>query len=103
MELTRVILGPVVTEKAERLKLSPEHRTYTLRIANDATKVDVKNALEKFYGVEVTSVRMLRVPAKSRPLTQHAAMEKRHSFKKMMVTLAKKSKALDLSAFELAA
>lgn len=99
MDLSRVILGQVVTEKAERLKADDVHHTYTLRVAPMATKVDIEKALEKYFDVTVSSVRVLKVQSKSRPLTQHTNMEKRHSFKKAMVTLTKKSKALDLSAF----
>lgn len=100
MDLSRVILGQIVTEKAERLKTDAMHHTYTLRVAPEATKIDIEKSLEKYFDVLVESVRVLKVQPKSRPLTQHTSMEKRHSYKKAMVTLAKKSKALDLSAFE---
>ena len=50
MQLTSVIIGPVVTEKAERQKTMG---TYTIVVHPAATKIDVKNALRKFYDVEV--------------------------------------------------
>ncbi len=100
MDLSRVILGQIVTEKAERLKADKEQRTYTLRVAPMSTKIDIEKALEKYFNVNVSSVRVLKVQAKTRALTQHTNMEKRHTSKKAMVTLTKKSKALDLSAFE---
>jgi ribosomal protein L23 len=100
MDLSRVILGQVVTEKAERLKADETHRTYTLRVAPDATKIAIGKALEKYFDVSVESVRVLKVQPKTRQLSQHSVMEKRHASKRAMVTLAKKSKALDLSAFE---
>lgn len=93
MELTSVILGPVVTEKAEASKAS---RVYVLRVHPHATKVDVKNALRRYYDVDVASVRALRTVPKSR-LTAKGPMEKRHRSKRMMVRLASKSKPLDLS------
>lgn len=93
MDLSRVIIGPVVTEKAERLKLA---RTYVLQVALSATKVDVKNALRRFYGVDVTSVRVLRVRPKARVVGMGMEMEKRHRSKRMMVTLAKDSPSIDL-------
>jgi len=102
MDLSRVIVGPVVTEKAERLKAgsgSGAH-TYTLRVSPDATKVDVRNALEMFYDVEVSSVRIIKTQAKTRDLGAGRSMEKRHAFKKALVTLGKKSKPLDISAFQ---
>lgn len=99
MELTKVILGPVVTEKAERLKAQGAH-TYTMLVHPDATKIEVKNAIRRYYDVEVKKVRMIKVWAKTRVLQTGATMEKRHAAKKALVTLAPKSKPLDLASFE---
>ncbi len=99
MDLSSVIIGPVVTEKAERQKAQ---NMYVLKVKAEATKVDVKNALRMFYDVEVSSVRVLRVGPKRRQLGDGKVMEKRHRSKRMMVTLTKKSKALDLSTFRAA-
>jgi large subunit ribosomal protein L23 len=97
MDLTHVIVGPVLTEKSERLK---GLRTYTLKVALQATKVDVARALERYYDVEVTSVRVSHVRSKTRLFGKGHLMEKRRSFKKALVTLAPKSKALDLASFK---
>ncbi len=99
MQLTSVIIGPVVTEKAERQKTMG---TYTIVVHPDATKVDVKNALRKFYDVEVASVRSLRTRPKTRVLGQGSVMEKRHRSKRMIIRLTKKSKSLDLMNFQTA-
>jgi len=96
MDLTRIILGPVVTEKTEILKA---RRQYTLKVALGATKVDVKNALKRFYDVSVTDVRMIRTIPKTRAVGRGRSMEKRHRSKKAIVTLAPKSKVLDITAF----
>ncbi|MBM3227349.1 50S ribosomal protein L23 [Candidatus Peribacteria bacterium] len=97
MELSRVILGSIVTEKAERLKAAG--KTYTLKVAHGATKVDVRKALKEFYDTDVTNVRVLRTRPKTRVIGQGKVMEKRHAMKKVMVTLAAGSKPLDLAAF----
>lgn len=97
MELSRVIIGPILTEKAERQKIV---RMVTLKVDPAATKVDVKNALKKYFDVEVTSVRVQRVGGKTRDLGAGRWMEKRHPFKKMTVTLDAKSKSLDLAQFK---
>ncbi len=97
MELSRVIIGPVVTEKAERQKTL---RTYTLRVHPHATKIDVKNALKRFYDLDVSSVRALRTSPKTRAVGQSKLIEKRHREKRMLVTLPAKSKTLDLSTFK---
>jgi len=99
MHLSSVIIGPVVTEKAERLKTQG---TYVLKVDQNATKIDVKNALRKFYDVDVASVNVLRVRPKTRLVGQGTSIEKRHRSKRMIVRLTKKSKALDLSAFRTA-
>lgn len=96
MDITRAIIGAVVTEKAERLK---GEQTYTLHVAQGATKVDVRSALKKYYDVDVASVRAMRTTTKVRATGRTVAV-KRRSYKKMLVTLAKGSKPLDISAFK---
>lgn len=96
MDLSRVIVGPVYTEKAERLKTQ---NTYVLRIDQHATKIDVKNALRRFYNTEVSSVRVQRIRPKSRLIGAGRTMTKRHPRKHAIVTLAKDSKPLDLAQF----
>lgn len=77
-------------------------RTYTLRVAEHATKVDIKKALKRFYDVDVSSVRVLRVRPKTRMLGTGRAITKRKRAKKMLVTLGAKSKTLDLIQFKTA-
>lgn len=100
MDLSRIILGPVVTEKAERLKAGDARHAYTLWVSSAATKVDVRNALKRFYGVETAKVRVMHTQPKTRLLGQGKLMEKRHAGKKVIVTLLKDSKPLDLAAFQ---
>lgn len=97
MDLSNVISGSIVTEKSERLK---GERTYTLKVAPSATKIDVSNALKRFYDVDVASVRVMIVRAKSREVGAYKTFTKRQSYKKMLVTLTPKSKALDLAQFK---
>lgn len=97
MDLSSIIVGPVVTEKSERLKAE---RSYTLKVLPSATKVDVLNALKRFYDVEATSVRVMRVGGKSRNVGPYKTFTKRHPYKKVIVTLTPKSKALDLAQFK---
>tara|TARA_Y100000310_G_C20359116_1_gene658099 strand:- start:271 stop:567 length:297 start_codon:yes stop_codon:yes gene_type:complete len=97
MDLSRVILGPIVTEKAERQK--NEAKTYSLRIAPRATKIDVKAALKRIYDVDTESVRIMRVGGKIRAVSRSRTMQKRHPYKKAVVKLTAKSKALDLTSF----
>lgn len=98
MDLSRVILGPITTEKSERLK--GVNRTFTIRVAPKATKVDVKGALLKYYDIEATSVRSLRNPKKTRRIGRGKLMIKRKPYKKVMVTISEKSKPLDIANFK---
>lgn len=96
MDLRNVIVGQVVTEKSERLK--GELKTYTLLVPLSANKIELKNALEKFFDVEVESIRVHLVRPKTRLLGRGGQMEKRHRSKRMLVRLSKKSKPLDLAS-----
>lgn len=98
MDLSQVIVGPVVTEKAERLK--GVNRTYTLRVATKATKIDVINALRKYYDVDARNVRVMRMPSKVRLVGRGKFLTKRKAFKKVMVTLSEKSKPLDVTSIK---
>ena len=96
MELSTLIIGPVVTEKAERLKLEGVH---IIKVQGHATKIDVKNALRTYFDVDVESINVMLVRPKTRLVGQGKLIEKRHRSKRMIVRLTKKSKALDLSTF----
>lgn len=97
MELTQVILGEVLTEKAQR---EQGKKIALLRVHPHATKIDVRNALHRFFGVEASSIRMMHVRAKHRSFGQNQTMQKRAASKRAYVTLSAKSKALDLTAFK---
>ncbi|MFH0769905.1 MAG: 50S ribosomal protein L23 [Candidatus Peregrinibacteria bacterium] len=99
MDLSRVIIGQVVTEKAERQRTQ---RMHTLKVAPDATKIDVKAALKCYYDTDVTNIRVMRVGSKSKAMPRGVGtMQKRHPMKKVIVTLSKKSKTLDLTSFQM--
>ncbi|MBI3331474.1 50S ribosomal protein L23 [Candidatus Peregrinibacteria bacterium] len=100
MDLSHVILGPIVTEKAERLKADADNRTYSMRVSAEANKIDIKNALKKFYDLDVRSVRVMWVRPKATPFGRGQLREKRHAYKKALVTASEKSKALDLASFK---
>ncbi len=59
-----IIKRPILTEKA--LRLRDEQRTYVFEVDLKATKVDIKQAVEKLFGVKVEKVRTLIVKPKPR-------------------------------------
>ncbi len=84
MQLHQILLGPVTTEKSVRLQ---EDNMHTFMVHMDATKIDVLNAVKRFYGVMPTSVRIIRFPKKTRMIGRSQLMTKRQQGKKALVTL----------------
>lgn len=64
MKLSDVLVKPIVTEKSN--KLTDKSRTYTFRVDRKANKLEVKKAIEDFYGVTVTEVNTVVVPGKAK-------------------------------------
>lgn len=80
----KVLLAPHVSEKAAiNAELSQQH---TFRVALDATKLEVKKAVEQLFSVQVESVRMIRVKGKSKRFQQR--LGRRSDWKKAVVRLA---------------
>ncbi|MFA5034303.1 MAG: 50S ribosomal protein L23 [Candidatus Margulisiibacteriota bacterium] len=82
MEVENVILGVVVTEKS--LGNRPQGG-YSFRVHLDATKIMVKQAVEKLFKVKVKSVNMLNVRGKRRVMGKTAGETSR--WKKAYVAL----------------
>lgn len=61
MEATKVLLRPYLSEKA--LGLVSENK-YTFLVHPEATKIDVKRAVEELFGVKVEKVWMVNLPPK---------------------------------------
>jgi large subunit ribosomal protein L23 len=78
-----VVLAPHITEKSTLLS---EHNAVVFKVANDASKPQIKAAVEALFGVNVTGVNTIVQKGKSkrwkgRPYT-------RSDMKKAIVTLA---------------
>lgn len=95
MDLSSVILGSVTTEKSERLK---GQRVHSLRVHPRATKVDIRNALRTFFDADIRRIRVVSVRGKARMAGGGKTIQKRHFYKKAIITLAEKSKPLDIAA-----
>ena len=54
-----VIIRPIITEKSNRLM--EDHKKYTFEVAIDATKHEIKHAVEKLFGVKVLKVNTIIV------------------------------------------
>jgi large subunit ribosomal protein L23 len=82
--LTQVLLGPHVSEKATALA-DGQHQV-VFRVRNDATKADVRRAVEFLFEVKVERVTVARMPAKTKRFGQRQG--KRGGWKKAYVRLA---------------
>lgn len=100
-----VIIQPHITERSVTLSYGDSRvqreedlvRKYTFVVAKDASKIEIKNAVEAIYNagkkkkdslIEVTSVRTIRMVGKKRRVGQKSTGY-RPDRKKAIVTLAK--------------
>lgn len=82
--LYSIILAPHVSEKTA-LASEMEGR-HTFRVATDASKIEVRKAVEKLFEVDVKSVQIVNVRGKTKRFG--AAEGKRSDWKKAIVRLA---------------
>ena len=88
MKLSEVLIKPILTEKANSQQESL--RRYAFRVARKANKLEIKKAIEEFYGVNVTDVNTAVVPGKNKTRYTKKGFVKgqKPAFKKAMVTVA---------------
>ena len=78
-----VIVRPIISEKAERAREAS--RQYAFEVHREATKIQVKNAVEKLFGVHVTAVRTAIARGKNKRVGRNVG--RRPNWKKAIVTL----------------
>ncbi len=78
-----VILAPVVTEKATHITGDSQ---YTFRVPLDATKPEIKTAVEGLFSVKVMAVNTIVTKGKTKRF--RGIIGRRSDTKKAMVTLA---------------
>ncbi len=87
-----VIRRPVITEKAMK---SSEHNQVVFLVDLNATKPQIKKAVESVFGVKVTAVNTLRQEGKTK--TFRGVKGVRNETKKAIVTLAE-GQSIDVTA-----
>ena len=78
-----VLVGPLVTEKTTLLS---ENGQIAFRVRLDATKAEIRKAIENLFDVKVISVNTLRVKGKTKLFRGRRG--RRSDYKKAIVTLA---------------
>ena len=85
-----IIIAPILSEKSYD---GIPSKKYTFKVAVGATKGQIKDAVEKIFGVKVKKVNTLRYDGKTKRMGRYEG--KRAQYKKAVVTLTANSKAIE--------
>lgn len=83
----KVIIRPVITEKAE--SLTEKRNQYTFVVEKSANKIQIKKEIEELYKVNVTDVNTIRMPGKIKVKGTRSGYQvgRKPSFKKAIITV----------------
>lgn len=90
MNMYDIIRRPIVTEKSMD---QMEEKKYTFEVDKRATKLEIKEAIEKIFNVKVARVNTINMQGKLK--RQGAHMGRRPSWKKAIVKLTDDSDAIE--------
>jgi len=85
--LSRILIGPVVSEKSTRA--ADQNKQMVFKVLPDASKPEIRKAVEKMFDVTVTQVQVSNVKGKIKRFGQ--TVGRRSDWKKAYVTLAEGS------------
>jgi large subunit ribosomal protein L23 len=83
-QLMSVLIAPHVTEKTSLAMQN--HNQYTFRVRRDATKTDIRKAIELMFDVKVAGVQVVNEPGKARRFGRTTG--RTQDWKKAYVSLA---------------
>ena len=86
-----IVLAPVITENS---MAGIADKKYTFKVATDATKIDIANAVEELFGVKVAKVNTINYDGKTKRMGA-ARPGQRKSWKKAYVQLTEDSKTIE--------
>ena len=92
-KLYSIIRAPRVSEKTARLQ--EVSNQYVFEVANEATKADIKVAVEKLFAVKVEAVNVVNVKGKNKSFKFREG--RRNDWRKAYVTLAE-GQSIDVMA-----
>ena len=85
-----IIIKPIITEDS---MMGIASKKYTFKVANDANKLEIAQAVEELFGVKVAKVNTINVSGKYRRYGIHEGYKA--SWKKAIVTLTEDSKTIE--------
>lgn len=86
-----ILKRPIITEQSME---AIDIKKYAFEVAKDATKIDIKRAVEEAFGVEVEKVTTLHVRGKKKRVGANPEGTSA-SWKKAVVKLSEKSKTIE--------
>ncbi len=90
MNTYEVVKRPIITEHSMDQMAD---RKYTFEVAKEANKIEIKNAIEEIFGVQVEKVTTMRVLGKIKRMGANSG--KRPDWKKAVVKLTENSKTIE--------
>ncbi|MEI8217055.1 MAG: 50S ribosomal protein L23 [Eubacteriales bacterium] len=85
-----LIIKPVISEKSMD---DVKEKKYTFKVAVNANKTQVKQAIEEIFGVQVDKVNIMNCKGKLKKVGKHVG--RRANSKKAIVKLTEKSKQIE--------
>ena len=85
-----IVLAPVISERSMD---DAQKRKYTFKVARDANKTQVRNAVEEIFGVEVAKVNIMNYDGMVKRLGRNVGTTS--AYRKAIVTLTDKSKEIE--------
>ena len=95
MKLSDVLIKPVLSEKVN--KQTEKFNRFTFIVDRKANKLEIKKAVEEFYGIQVENVNTLVMPSKAKSRnTKAGIVSGRKSAKKKAIVTIPKGETIDL-------
>ena len=91
MNIYDIILRPVITEQSME---AVAEKKYVFQVAINATKTEIKAAVEEIFGVKVAKINTIRMQGKVKRTGAYPA-GRRSAYKKAIVTLTADSKTIE--------
>jgi large subunit ribosomal protein L23 len=85
-----IIIKPIITEKSME---GLADKKYTFKVAKDANKIQIANAVEELFGVKVSKVNTMNCRGRSKRVGMNRGTTP--DWKKAIVTLTEESKTIE--------
>ena len=86
-----IIKKPIITERS---MMGAQDNKYTFEVAKEANKTEVRQAVEKIFGVNVAKVNIMNVNGKTKRMGRYVG--KTADYKKAVITLTADSKEIEI-------